>query len=70
VVDGRETKVEVIGTLSLLLHDDFSLTLNNVLYVPLLRRNLFFVASLEDNECLVGNNKYIIKFNDVIVGLT
>jgi hypothetical protein len=70
VVDGREANVEVIGTLSLLLHDDFSLTLNNVLYVPLLRRNLFVVASLEDDECLVGNNKYIIKFNDVIVGLT
>jgi hypothetical protein len=43
VVDGREANVEVIGTLSLLLHDDFSLTLNNVLYVPLLRRNLFFL---------------------------
>jgi hypothetical protein len=59
VTDGRKGKVEVIGSLPLLLHDDFTLTLNNVLYVPLLKRNLISIASLEDDgyECLFGNNK-------------
>jgi hypothetical protein len=71
VADGREAKVEAIGTLPLLLHGGFTLNLNNVLYVPLLRRNLISVASLEDDgyECLFRNNKCIIKFDDVIVGL-
>jgi hypothetical protein len=71
VTDGRKGKVEVIGSLPLLLHDDFTLTLNNVLYVPLLKRNLISIASLEDDgyECLFGNNKCTIKFNNVIAGL-
>jgi hypothetical protein len=57
-------------TLPLLLHGSFNLTLDSVLYVPSLRRNLISVASLEDDgyECLCGNNKCIIKFDDVIVG--
>jgi hypothetical protein len=71
VTDGRKGKVEVIGSLPLLLHDDFTLTLNNVLYVPSLKRNLISIASLEDDgyECLFGNNKCTIKFNNVIAGL-
>jgi hypothetical protein len=71
VAHGREAKVEAIGTLPLLLHGGFTLNLNNVLYVPSLRRNLIYVASLEDDgyECLFGNNKYTIKFDDVIIGL-
>jgi hypothetical protein len=72
VANGREVQVEVVGTLPLLLHDGFTLTLNNILYVPSLKRNLIYVASLEDDdyECSFGNNKCTIKFNDVIVGLT
>jgi hypothetical protein len=56
VADGREAKVEAIGTLPLLLHGGFTLYLNNVLYVPLLRRNLISVPSLEDDgyECCLG----------------
>jgi hypothetical protein len=71
VADGREAKVEAVGTLPLLLHGGSTLYLNNVLYVPSLRRNLIFVASLEDDgyECLFGNNKCTIKFDDVIIGL-
>jgi hypothetical protein len=71
VADGREAKVEAVGTLPLLLHDSFTLYLNNVLYVPSLRRNLISVASLEDDgyEYLFGNNKCTIKFDDVIIGL-
>jgi hypothetical protein len=71
VVDGREAKVEAVRTLPLLLHDDFTINLNNALYVPSLRRNIISVASLEDDgyECLFGNNKCTIKFDDVSVGL-
>jgi hypothetical protein len=71
VADGREAKVEAVGTLPLLLHGNFTLNLNNVLYVPLLRRNLISIASLEDDdyECLFRNNKCTIKFNNDIVGL-
>jgi hypothetical protein len=71
VADGREAKVEAVGTLPLLLHDSFTLYLNNVLYVPSLRRNLISVASLEDDgyEYLFENNKCTIKFDDVIIGL-
>jgi hypothetical protein len=71
VVDGHETKDEVVGTLPLLLHGSFTLNLNNILYVPSLKRNIISIASLEDDgyECLFGNNKCTIKFNNVIVGL-
>jgi hypothetical protein len=71
VVDGHEAKVEAVGTLPLLLHGGFALNLNNVLYVLSLRRNIISVTSLEDigYECLFGNNKCTIKFDDVIVGL-
>jgi hypothetical protein len=71
VVDGCEVKVEAIGTLPLLLHGGFTLNLNNVLYVPSLRKNLISIVSLEDDgyKCLFGNNKYTIKFDDFIVGL-
>jgi hypothetical protein len=63
--------VEVVGTLPLLLYGGFTLTLNSVLYVLSLRRNLISVSSLEDDgyECLFENNKCTIKVNDVIVGL-
>jgi hypothetical protein len=71
VANGREAKVEAVRTLPLLLHGDFTLNLNNILYVSLLRRNLISVASLEDEgyECLFRNNKCTIKFNDAIIDL-
>jgi hypothetical protein len=71
VANGREAKVQAVRTLPLLLHGSFTLYLNNVLYVPSLRRNLISIASIEDDgyECLFGNNKCIIKFDDVTIGL-
>jgi hypothetical protein len=71
VADGREVNVEAIGTLPLLLDGCFTLNLNNVLYVSSLRTNLISVASLENGgyECLFGNNKCTIKFNNVIIDL-
>jgi hypothetical protein len=64
-------RLKPLGALPLLLHGGFTLNMNNVLYVPLLRRNLISVASLEDDgyECLFRNNKYHIKFNEVIIDL-
>jgi hypothetical protein len=63
VADGREAKVEAIGTLPLLLHGGFTLNLNNVLYAPSLRRNLIYVASLEDDsyECLFGTTNALLN---------
>jgi hypothetical protein len=71
VDDGREAKVEDIGSLPLVLHGSFTLILNNVLYAPLLQRNLISVSLLEDAgfECLFGNNNCTIKFNNKVVGL-
>jgi hypothetical protein len=71
VADGREANVEAIGTLPLLFDGCFTLNLNNVLYVSSLRTNLISVASLENDgyECLFGNNKCTIKFNNVIIDL-
>jgi hypothetical protein len=71
VADGCEARVEAVRSLPLVLHDGFTLLLNNVLYVPSLQRNLISVSLLEDDgyECLFGNNKCTIIFNDKVVGL-
>jgi hypothetical protein len=71
VADEHEAKVEVIGSLPLVLHGGFTLILNNVLYVLSLQRNLIAVALLEDDgvECLFGNNKCTLKFDNKVVGL-
>jgi hypothetical protein len=57
VADGHEAKVEAIRSFLLVLHGDFTLILNNVLYVPSLQRNLIFVALMEDGgfDYLFGN---------------
>jgi hypothetical protein len=71
VADGHEAKVEVVGSLSLVLYGGFTLILNNVLYVPSLQSNFISVALLEDDgfECLFGNNKCTIKFDNKVVDL-
>jgi hypothetical protein len=71
VADGHEAKVEAAGSLSLVLHGDFTLILNNVLYVPSLQINLISMYLFEDDgfECLFGNNKCTIKFDNKVVGL-
>jgi hypothetical protein len=71
VADGCEAKVEVVRSLLLVLHGGFTLILNNVFYVPSLQRNLIYVSLLEDDgfECLFGNNKCTIKFDNKVVGL-
>jgi hypothetical protein len=71
VADGHESKVEAVGSLSLVLHGDFTLILNNVLYVPSLQINLISMYLFEDDgfEFLFGNNKCTIKFDNKVVGL-
>jgi hypothetical protein len=71
VADGCEARAEVIGSLPLVFHGSFTLLLNNALYVPSLQRKFISMSLLEDDgyECLFGNNKCTIIFNDKVVGL-
>jgi hypothetical protein len=50
MANGREAKVETVGSLPLVLRGGFTLILNNVLYVLSLQRNLIYVALLEDDR--------------------
>ena len=70
VADGHETDAEAVGTLPLLLSSGFILNLNNVLLVPIMRRNLISVSMLDDDgiHCNFGNNECLLKFDDEIVG--
>ena len=70
MADGHETDAEAVGTLPLLLSSGFILKLNNVLFVPVMRRNLISVSMLDDDgiHCNLGNNECLLKFDDEIVG--
>jgi hypothetical protein len=50
MANGREAKVETVGSLPLVLRGGFTFILNNVLYVLSLQRNLIYVALLEDDR--------------------
>jgi hypothetical protein len=50
VANGVEAEVKVIGDLAIELDDGFVLNLNNVLFVPSLRRNLISVSCLDDEN--------------------
>src|SRR6266498_5478165 len=71
VADGTEVEVEGIGNIALELSSGFNLQLDDVLYVPSLKRNLISVSLLDDSGhiSIFGNNKCIIKFNNIHVGL-
>ena len=70
VADGHETDAEAIDTLPLLLSSGFILKLNNVLLVPIMRRNLISISLLDDDgiHYNFGNNECLLKFDDEIVG--
>jgi hypothetical protein len=70
VADECKANFEVVGSLPLVLHGGFTLMLNNILYVSSLQRNLISLDLLEDDgfECLFGNNKCTIKFDNKVVG--
>ena len=71
VADGTEVEVEGIGNIALELNSGFNLQLDDVLYVPSLKRNLISVSALDDSGhvSIFGSNKCIIKFNNIRVGL-
>jgi hypothetical protein len=71
VADGKEAYVEAVGSIVLHLHSGFTLHLNNVLYVPSLKRNLILVRLLDIDSfsCNFGEMKCLIKYNDEDVGL-
>jgi hypothetical protein len=50
VVNGVEAEVKAIGDLVIELDDGFVLNLNNVLFVPSLRRNLISISCLDDEN--------------------
>jgi hypothetical protein len=71
VANGVEAKVEAIEELSLELNNDFTLRLNNVLYVSSLSRNLISVSCMDDDgfDCQFGNIQCLILFDNKVVGL-
>ena len=50
VANEEEAAVEALSSISLALNNDFILRLNNVDYVPFLRRNLISVSELDDDN--------------------
>ena len=71
VANGKEAEVEAVGVLHLELDNGNILRLNNVVFVPSMRRNLISVSLLDDDgyECLFGNRKCVIILNSDYVGL-
>jgi hypothetical protein len=71
VADGKEASVEAVGSIVLHLHSAFKLHLNNVLYVPSLKKNLILVQLLDIDgfSCNFEDMKCLIKYNDEHVGL-
>jgi hypothetical protein len=63
--------VEAVGSIVLHLQSGFKLHLNNVLYVPSLKRNLISVQLLDIDgfSCNFGDMKCLIMYNDEDVGL-
>jgi hypothetical protein len=71
VADGKEAYVEAVGSIVLHLHSGFKLYLNNVLYVPNLKRSLIsvYLLDIDGFSCNFGDMKCLIKYNDEDVGL-
>jgi hypothetical protein len=63
--------MKAVGSIVLHLHSGFKLHLNNVLYVPSLKRNLISVRllDLDGFSCNFEDMKCLIKYNDENVGL-
>jgi hypothetical protein len=70
VADGNEVKVKGIRSFDLELPGGFHLHLQDVLYVPSLKRNLISISRLDKSEhiCEFGNSKCNIKFRNISVG--
>jgi hypothetical protein len=70
VTNGVQADVEAVGDISLELGDDFTILLRDVLFVPLLHRNLISVSRLDIDsyECYFAHGKCAIWFKDACVG--
>jgi hypothetical protein len=71
VTDGNDVEVEGVGSLLLELPSGFQLSLDEVLYVPSLKRNLISVSALADSGhvCSFYKDKCVIQYNSISVGL-
>jgi hypothetical protein len=69
--DGKETYMEAVGSIVLHLHRSFKLHLNNVLCLPILKRNLISVRLLDIDGfgCNFGYMKCLLEYNDEDVDL-
>jgi hypothetical protein len=70
VANDEEAEVEAIGELLLVISNDFTLYLHDILYVPSMRRNLIYVSCLDNDgfDCLFDKKQCLITFNDKVVG--
>ena len=66
-----DVEVEGVGSLLLELPSGFQLSLDEVLYVPSLKRNLISVSALADSGhvCSFYKDKCVIQYNNISVGL-
>jgi hypothetical protein len=64
-------EVEGVGSFTLELPGGFQLNLDDVLYVPSLKRNIISVSHLDKSRyvCEFGNSVCNIKFHNISVGL-
>jgi hypothetical protein len=71
VTDGNGVEVEGVGNLHLELPKGFQLSLDEVLYVPSLKRNLISVSALAESGhvCSFYKGKCVIQYNNISVGL-
>jgi hypothetical protein len=71
VADGNSAEVEGVGCLLLQLPSGFQLSLDEVLYVPSLKRNLISVSALTDSGhvCSFYKDKCVIQYNNISFGL-
>jgi hypothetical protein len=70
VANGNGVEVEGVGSLLLELPSGFQLSLDEVLYIPSLKRNLISVSALADSGhvCSFDKDKCVIQFNNISVG--
>ena len=70
VANGVQADVEAVGDVSLELVNGFMLVLRDVLFVPLLQRNLISVSRLDKDGygCHFENDKYELWYDNNCVG--
>ena len=69
--NGDKVQVEHIGVISLLLSTSHVLELKNVVFVPLMRRNLISITCLDQDgySCFFGNNNFKLYYDSSVIGI-